>query len=70
MGGTWRVTEYKKLTVFVSIVTPFGACPIFILVRSSEEGKIYLEDAMKSVIQNAGMLVASLLFDPHLEEGC
>lgn len=70
MGGTWRVTEYKKLTVFVSIVTPFGACPIFILGRSSEEGKIYLEDAMKSVIQNAGMLMASLLFDPHLEEGC
>lgn len=56
--------------MFVSIVTPHGVCPLFILGLSSEEGKIYLGDAMKSVIQNAWMHMASLLFDPHLEEGC
>lgn len=58
--------------MFVSIVTPRGVCvPFFILGLSSEEGKIYLGDAMKSVIQNAWMHMASLLFGPHLEaEGC
>lgn len=70
-GRNPGVTEYKKLGVFVSIVTPPGVCvPVFILGWSSEEGKIYLEDAMKSVIQNAWMDMASLLFGPHFREGC
>ena len=52
--------------MFVSIVTPRGVCvPVFVLGWSSEEGKIYLEDAMKSVIQNAWKHMASLLFGPR-----
>ena len=55
--------------MFVSIVTLFGGRPTLIFGRTSEEDKIYLQDAMKSVIQNAWMHTASLLFGPHIEEG-
>lgn len=45
--------EYKKLNLFASIVTLFDVCPAFIFGWTNEEGRIYLEDAMKYVIQNA-----------------
>lgn len=66
----------KSLCVFVSIVTAACVCVcarallLFILGLSSQEDKMYLGDAMKSVMQNAWMHVASLLFGLSLQEGC